>query len=214
MPAPKPPVVAETNQTQPETEPMPNSTEVPPTVADSQSLEVPTIVPGIHEDAPQPAQSIQSSLAPELPRETIPEIQNVDRSFILENPPGNWSVSPGASSTEIYSHHSSSIPKVGGMFSPTNPPKVAPVDPIVGTVPKGRFVGVHPPPGPPPMPVMITVPLPTPPMGRRINPHSPPPRITVPVPKMMYSAPHKLTQGAPQNLFGLPYLQQADNPSL
>ena len=72
-------------------------------------------------------------------------------------------------------------------------------------------------PGPPrsfpdaqPDAVMIKVPLP---IRERLNPHVPPPRIQVLIPKLVYSVHPKLVPGIPPHLIGVPFPQPMVHPT-
>ena len=140
------------------------------------SMEAPSIPPA-EEDIPV------SPVAPE-----IGQSPDQDMTPNLDPPPGNWTVSHD----DLYSQRQQ-------VQSPSlNEPELS----TPGTAPKARG---------PPLPatearqsgVTIMVPLP---LRQRMNPHMPPPRINVPIPKMPYAF-HPRNAGVP-----FPTMQMARIP--
>ena len=140
------------------------------------SMEAPNIPPA-EEDIPV------SPVAPE-----IGQSPDQDMTPNLDPPPGNWTVSHD----DLYSQRQQ-------VQSPSlNEPELS----TPGTAPKAR--------GPPlsatearQSGVTIMVPLP---LRQRMNPHMPPPRINVPIPKMPYAF-HPRNAGVP-----FPTMQMARVP--
>ena len=187
MAAPKPSAV-ETEQRRPETE---VSSMSAPEILDSSTPVVETQV----SDTPMHDPSTHSDVPPDAGQSSAPG--DLTRKIVLEPPPGNWTAAVDPSATDVYSTPRTNSPLAGSANQSS--------EPIPGAAPKARG-----PPRPLPVPIMINVPLP---LGQRMNPHVPPPRINVPIPKMMYTVHPQMIHGLPLHLSGIPYPQQFSHPS-
>ena len=125
-----------------------------------------------------------------------PDQDMSDVAPILDPPPGNWEISPDDVYTQRQQVQGPSVMNPAPHVSPILVPNMMSSDDSVATVPgaapkaRGPLLSVAEAKQPA---VTITVPLP---LRQRMNPHMPPPRINVPIPKMPYAF-HPRSAGVP-----------------
>ena len=159
-------------------------TEVPDMASHTNQI-IETNVPSsqnVNDEVNQPVPSAPPDMGPSPTQ----DMSNAD--MVLDPPPGNWEIRQDDLYTQRQQVSSPPMVNLDSNRPQASVPKMTNIDDpaatsIPGAAPKAR--------GPPlsisearQPAVMITVPLP---LRQRMNPHMPPPRINVPIPKMPYA---------------------------